>query len=54
MYRRGWAGEKRCYDSERDEPTEEQLQCKKQYICTLRSALSLAMAMWPEHHSTHA
>ena len=46
--------EKSCNDSERDESTEEQLQWQRQYICTPRSALSLAMAMWPEHHSTHA
>ena len=42
--RGGWA--KKCNafegDSERDESTEEQLQCKKQYLCTSHGTLSLA------------
>ena len=36
---------KRCNGSERDESTEEQLQCKKQYIYTLPGTLFLVMAM---------
>ena len=39
-------------ETERDESTEEQMQCKKQYICTPHGTLSPpspAMAMWPLH-----
>ena len=45
---RGWAGEKVCNDSERDESTEEQWQCNEQCKCTPHGTLSLlfpAMAM---------
>ena len=50
----GWA-KKVCNDSERDESTEEQLQCNEQYKCTPHGtpsppspAMAMAMAM-PEH-----
>ena len=48
---------KRCNCSERDESTEEQLQCKQQYIYTLLGTLFLAMwpscrvAMWPHGYA---
>ena len=42
-------GEKGCNDSERDESTEEQLQCKKQYIDTPHSTLSPVIAMGHGH-----
>ena len=51
----GWAGEIVYNDSERDESTEEQLQCNEQYKCTpygtlspLSPAMACAMAI-PEH-----
>ena len=42
--RGGWA-KKRSDDSERDESNEEQLQYRKQYICSLPGTMSPAMAM---------
>ena len=35
-------GKKGCTDSERDESTDEQLQCTKQYPCTPHSTMSPA------------
>ena len=56
-----WHEKKDCHcnegDSERDESTEEQLQCKQQYIYTLPGTLFPAMwpfchlAMWPHGHN---
>ena len=45
IYRQGWVGEKGCNDSERNESNEEQLQCRKQYVCALRGTLSPAIAI---------
>ena len=50
----GWAKKDCKYnegDSERDRSTEDQLQCKQQYIHNLRETLSLAMAMRPCGHN---
>ena len=52
IYRQGWVGKKLCNDSQRDESNEEQLQCRKQYICTPHGTLSPAMAM-PAHQMKH-
>ena len=39
----GSGGRKSCNDSERQESTEERVQCKKQYTCTPNGTLALAM-----------
>ena len=49
---RGVWAKKRCNDSERDESNEEQLQCRKQSICTSHGTLSPFMAM-PAHQIKH-
>ena len=42
-------------DSERDESTEEQIQCKEQYICTPHEALSPpSPSQWPRGHYTES
>ena len=52
-------GTKKCNaaegDSERDESTEEQLQCKQQYICTpKRTPSPLSHSQWPCGHCTES